>query len=168
MEVHSAGQEMPPCLTWYMNPQLVLSLSQLNPVHSLKPCLRSILVFVCHLNITHEVCSGLPVKIFYVFTAFLTHVACPAHLSGFDHYNSVKSANYKYLFSCCYLLPRFNKWHHHYCQTLAVSVFLLNVQGQVAHPWWWSLRKYSKYSFSLKCFCSHYICYDGTKQITFT
>jgi len=34
VEVHSAGQEMP-CLTWYKNPQLVLSVSQLNPVHSL-------------------------------------------------------------------------------------------------------------------------------------
>jgi len=45
MEVYSPGQEMP-SLKWNKNPQLVLSVRQLNPVHSLTPCLSSILVFV--------------------------------------------------------------------------------------------------------------------------
>jgi len=135
MEVHSPGQEMP-CLTWNKNPKLVLSVSQLNPVHSLAPCLRSILVFVCLLNINHEVYSGLPINILYVFMAFLMHVACPAHSSGFDLHNSFKYANYKYPpFSYCFLSPRFNKSPQPYCQTLPVSIFPLCVQGQVTHPW---------------------------------
>ena len=135
MDVRSPGQEMP-YLTWNKNTQLVLSVSHLNPVHSLTPCLRSILVLVCLLNINHEVYSGLPVKIFCVFVAFLIHVACPAYSSGFDHHNCVKRANYKYPpFSCCFLSSRFNKSPQPYCQTFAVSVFLLCVQGQVAHPW---------------------------------
>jgi len=133
MDVHSAGHEVP-CLTWYKNTLLVLSVRQWNPVHILTPCLRSILVFVC-LNINHEVYSGHPVKIFYVFVTFLMHIVCLAHSSGFDHHNSVKNANYKYLpFSCYFLSPRFNKSPQHYCQTLAASVFLLCVQSQVAHP----------------------------------
>lgn len=126
-------------------------------------------MFVHRLNIFHEVYSGLPVKIFYVFMAFLMRVSCPAHSCGFDHHNSVKFTNYEYPpLSCCFLSPRFNKSPQHYCQTPAVPVFLLSVQSPGCTSMMMILRKYSTYSFSLKCFCSHYICYDGTLQITVT
>lgn len=134
MEVHSPGQEMP-CLTWNKNPQLVLSVCQLNPVHSLTPCLSSI----CYLSViwtSTMFYSGLPINILYVFISFLMRVACPAHPSVFDLHNSVKCANYKYPpFSCCFLSLRFNKSPQPYCQTFAVCIFLQCVQGKVTHPW---------------------------------
>jgi hypothetical protein len=135
MDVRSAGQEMP-CLTWYKNPQLVLSVSQWNPVHSLTPCLRSILVFVCHLNISHEVCSVFQLK----FSMYLWPSSCMLHVLPI-HLDLITIIVLRVQITNILHFPVVSSHldstspPQHYWQTLAVSVFLRSVQGQVTHPW---------------------------------